>query len=481
MRKETDSLGVRELPADAYHGIHTLRALENFPLSGQKLPRVFIRALGLVKEACARTNLQYGYLETETAEAIIRACRELAEGALDAHILVDAFQGGAGTSANMNCNEVIANRAIELLGGTKGDYTLVHPFHHVNKHQSTNDVFPTALRVACLLELKDLETVAASLQEALQLKEDAFKDVLKVGRTQLMDAVPVTLGMEFGAFAEAVARDRWRVFKCRERIKQVNLGGTAVGTGLGAPRDFIFRATERLKELTGLALARAENLVDATQNLDAFVEVSGMLKAFAVNLVKIGNDLRLLASGPYAGLGEIELEPLQAGSSIMAGKINPVIPEAVVQAGLKIMGNDTTIATAASLGQLELNHLLPLIAHDILESLALLKNSVRIFDTRCIRTLRPRTERCAELVAQSRALATVLVPVIGYEQVQQYLKESDATAVPLADLLVERGIASRTRIEELLSPKRMRKLGFTDGDYAGITPESSKQDNTKDK
>ena len=286
MRKETDCLGARDLPADAYYGIHTLRALENFPLTGQRLPRVFIRALGLVKEACARTNLQLGYLEPKTGQAIIQACGELSSGTLDAHILVDAFQGGAGTSANMNCNEVIANRAIELLGGTKGDYSLVHPFHHVNKHQSTNDVFPTALRVACLLELKELENAAASLQEALQIREDEFKDVLKVGRTQLMDAVPVTLGMEFGAFAEAVARDRWRVFKCRERIKQVNLGGTAVGTGLGAPRDFIFRATERLKELTGLALARAENLVDATQNLDAFVEVSGMLKAFAVNLVK---------------------------------------------------------------------------------------------------------------------------------------------------------------------------------------------------
>ena len=468
MRNETDSLGQRELPADALYGIHTLRALENFSLSGQRLPRVFIRALGLVKEACARTNVQYGYLDEPKGNAIISACHELSDGLLDAHIVVDAFQGGAGTSANMNCNEVIANRAIELLGGIKGDYTLVHPFHDVNKHQSTNDVFPSALRVACLLELKELETATASLQESLQLKEEAYKDILKLGRTQLMDAVPVTLGMEFGAFAEAVSRDRWRVFKCRERIKQVNLGGTAVGTGLGAPREFIFRAAARLKEMTGLALARAENLVDATQNLDSFVEVSGMLKALAVNLVKIANDLRLLSSGPHGGLGEIRLQPLQAGSSIMAGKINPVIPEAVVQAGLKVMGNDATIAIAASQGQLELNHLLPLIAHDILESLALLKNAVGILDKSCIRTLQPRPQHCAELVARSRALATVLVPVLGYDRVQQYLSEAEAAARPLTDLLVERGIADQQQIEALLSPKRMRKLGFTEEDYANI-------------
>jgi len=468
MRQESDALGVRLLPEGALFGIHALRASENFPVSGYAIFPEFIVAFAQVKAACAMANQEIGALAPGLAEAICGACRELMAGQHHDQIIVDPFQGGAGTSLNMNVNEVVANRALQLLGHAPGNYAVLSPLDHVNLHQSTNDTYPTALRVAALTFLKLLETGTSKLQEALQAKETAFAHVVKVGRTELMDAVPMTLGMEFGAFAEAMARDRWRIFKCRERIKQVNLGGTAIGTGLGAPRQFIFRAAEQLRNLTGLPVSRAENCIDATSNADSFVEVSGLLSALAADLLKISSDLRLLASGPGAGLAEIHLPDLQAGSSIMPGKVNPVMPECLGQIALRVMANHQTLTLAASLGQLQLNQFMPLLAHSLLESLRLLCRGTALFAERCVAGITANEGRCEELVTRSHALATVLVPALGYATVSRLLAEAEAAGVPFADHLAATGICPAETAAELLSPKRMRKLGYEKQDYAGL-------------
>ena len=357
-----------------YFGVETEKSIENFNVSGRRLPKVFIKAMSEVKQACAETNVRLGYLDKRRGEVIISVCEELSRNNYDDQIVVDVYQGGAGTSTNMNFNEVIAGLANEKL-----DEEVVHAIHHVNLHQSTNDVYPTALRVSILYLLKSLELELQTMQEVLQEKELEFRDVVKLGRTQLQDAVPMTLGMEFGAWGEAIARDRWRVFKSRERIKQINLGGTAIGTGLTAPREYIFKVTEQLRKITGLSIARAENLVDATQNLDPIVEISGMLKTLGVNLFKISQDIRFLSSGPMGGLGEIKLPELQKGSSIMPGKVNPVMPEMIGQVSLKVMNNDTLISQVAALGNLELNQFLPLLTITMLESMELLINSIPLF------------------------------------------------------------------------------------------------------
>jgi aspartate ammonia-lyase len=468
MRQECDALGAKLLPEGTLYGIHTLRAVENFPVSGYVLFPEFLRAFAMVKAACALANQETGHLDAPRADAVVAACREIAQGLHDAQFPVDPFQGGAGTSTNMNVNEVVANRALMLLGRTPGDYDFLSPLNHVNLHQSTNDTYPTALKVAALWLLKDLETETAKLQEAFQEKEAAFAHVVKVGRTELMDAVPMTLGMTFGAFAEALSRDRWRIFKCRERIKQVNLGGTAIGTGLGAPRQFIFRAAEHLRNLTGLPVSRAENCIDATANADPFVEVSGILSAFAANLLKISSDLRLLASGPATGIGEIRLPALQAGSSIMPGKVNPVIPECVGQIALRVMANHQAVTLAAGLGQLEINQYLPLVAHALLESLRLLRQTAKIFAEKCVVGITADEARCREQVAASQALATVLVPALGYETVSALLDEARTAGMPLAEHLAARGVMTAATAAELLAPKRMRKLGYEADDYEGV-------------
>jgi aspartate ammonia-lyase len=454
-----------EIGDEVYYGIHTLRALRNFDVSGYKLPRSFIISFATVKKACALTNTELGYLERRTGNAILQACDEIIAGQLHEHVLVDVFQGGAGTSTNMNFNEVIANRAIETLGGQKGDYSIVHPLNHVNMHQSTNDVYPTAFKVAALGLLKKLEVEVAEIQAGFQAKEQEFRDVVKVGRTQLQDAVPITLGMEFGAYAEAFARDRWRVFKSRERIKQVNLGGTVVGTGLGAPRDYIFRVIENLRSITGLNVSRAENLVDATQNMDTFVEASGMLKAYATNLFKVASDIRLLSCGPEAGFAEIRLPPRQAGSSIMAGKINPVIPEMVSQVALRVMANDQIIGLIASMGQLELNQFLPLLTHCFLESLELLCKSTGAFVEKCIRGIEPFSDRCSQLVLNSKIVATALVPIIGYERVERIMKRAETEGKTVAQAAVDDGVLTERQVSEILAPKRLYKLGFERNEY----------------
>ncbi len=363
-RTESDLLGAAPVEADALFGIHTVRARENFPLAGRPVHGELVRAYGTVKLAAALTNRDLGVWADDPAkaEAIERACRELADGLLDDAVIVDLLQGGAGTSTNMNVNEVLANRALELLGEPRGAYERVSPLDDVNLHQSTNDTYPTALRLAAIRLLHDLEEQVVALQEAFQAKEKEFAHVVKVGRTQLQDAVLTTLGREMGAYAEALNRDRWRIYKCEERLRVVNLGGTAIGTGFAAPRQYIFRVVDTLRELTGVGFARAENLVEATQNADVFVEVSGILKACAASLLKICGDLRLLSSGPEAGIGEIRLPARQAGSSIMPGKVNPVIPEAVSQAAMLVMGHDAVIAQAVAAGSLELNPFLPLVA-----------------------------------------------------------------------------------------------------------------------
>src|SRR5574344_1317027 len=339
MRVENDILGEKELDENCYYGIHTARAIENFPISEYKIDDDFIMAYGAVKYACALTT-------SEIQNAIIQASKELMFGKLNSYIKVDAFQGGAGTSLNMNVNEIIANRALEILGENKGEYEKISPLNDVNKYQSTNDTFPTALKIASLVKLQTLEKAVTALQEALQKKENEFRDIVKVGRTELTEAVLTTLGREFSAYAESISRDRWRIYKCQERLRVVNLGGTAIGSGLGAKKKFIFNAVENLRDLTGFGLARAENLIENTQNADVFAEVSGILKAHAVNLIKISNDLRLMSM-----LGEINLPAMQTGSSIMPGKINPVICEMTSQIGIKILGNDGIINQACEIGR----------------------------------------------------------------------------------------------------------------------------------
>jgi len=460
MRIETDLLGEREVPEDVYWGIHTLRAIENFPLSGRPSNPHLAAAVARVKIACAETNKDLGFLSEERADAIVAACREIVDGTLADQIVVDALQGGAGTSLNMNVNEVVANRAEERLGGRRGEYKRVDPVDHVNLHQSTNDVVPTAAKVAAIAQLKRLEKSISLLQESCQIKEQEFADVVKIGRTQLQDACPMTLGAEVSAWAEAFARDRWRVFKCEERIRVVNLGGTAVGTGLTAPRDYIFQVVEKLRAETGFNLARAENLVDATQNADAFVEVSGILKAHAINLFKISSDLRLLASGPRAGLGEVTLPPVQAGSSIMPGKVNPVICEAVGQAAMRVIGNDAIITQAAQSGQLELNAFIPVLTEALLESLSLLEAACRIFRERCIDGLQADRDACADEVQRSWATVTALVPKIGYHRVSQLAAKARETGRPVAELAVEDGLIDDETIKELLSPAAMTALGY---------------------
>jgi len=445
-----------------YIGPETQHAVQNFPFSDEKQDKYLIKSMGMVKLACAKTNLELGYLTPEIGNAIIAVCSEISEGRHHEAIVVDPYQGGAGTSTNMNFNEYIAHLATNKLSNQTID-----PLRHVNMHQSTNDVYPTAVKVAVLLRLKELEISVSGLQEAMQAKEQEFAQVVKLGRTELMDAVPMTLGMEFGAYAEAVARDRWRVFKCRERIKTVNLGGTAIGTGLGAPREYILKVNEELKRITGLAVSRSENMIDATANLDAFVEISGILKAMATNLLKISNDLRLLASGPDGGLAELELPAMQKGSSIMPGKVNPIIPEAIGQIALQVMSNDNLIAHAAGLGQLELNQYFPLIAHTILKSLQLLTSGSAILADKCIKGIIAKPDNCLKHLLNSKSIATYLIPMFGYDKMEYVIKKATADYRTIKDVLMEEGLLTEAEFDKLLQPQRMYKLGYTKDDYEG--------------
>jgi aspartate ammonia-lyase len=451
MRIEHDLLGDLAVPKEAYYGIHTFRAAGNFSLSGILVHSELIRAIVLIKQAAALANRETGRLQPSLAEAIITACEEILRGKFSGHFILDALQGGAGTSTNMNVNEVISNRASELLGGVLGSYSPVHPIEHVNLSQSTNDVYPTAIRIAAISLLKRLSKAFALLQEAFQAKEQEFAGIVKLGRTQLQDAVAITLGQEFGAFAQAFARDRWRLYKVEERLRVIPLGGTAIGTGLNANRQYIYKVTDYIQDLTGMGLARAENTVELNQNCDVFVEVSGLLKAAAVNLAKVAGDLRLLASGPRGGLGEISLPPVQAGSSIMPGKVNPVITEAVTQVAYQVIANDTAITLAAQAGQLELNAFGPLISHNLLQSLELLERAVTSLREKCVVGIGANEKRCLELLENSFALLTAISPVIGYERAGELSRQALELNLSITQILQENGLIKDPEIMRCLS------------------------------
>ena len=453
-RTEHDLLGALELPDGVLYGIHTERALRNFAVSGRPVRHELLAALAQVKRACAQTNAALGFLPGDVAAAIAAAADEVAAGRHGDAFGVDALQGGAGTSTHMNVNEVLARRAAQLLGRP------VDPFAHVNLHQSTNDVYPTALRVAALQALQRLEPAVVVLQEAFQDRERAFAGVVKLGRTELRDAVPVTLGREFGAFAGALTRDRWRISKCIERLRTVNLGGTAVGTGLTAPRDYIFGVVEALRAVTGLNLARADNLMDATQNQDALVEVSGILRAHAASLVKSARDLRLMASGPDGGLGEIELPAVQPGSSIMPGKVNPVIPEMVVQVAFRVMAHDQEINLVVMSGELELNAFLPLAADALLASISLLERVDRLYAERCVAGIVARADRCREWVERSHEIVTALIPRIGHEQAVALARAMREEGLDVREAVRRAGLLSEAELDEWLAPERLCQLGW---------------------
>lgn len=464
-RIEKDQLGEVKVPRSAYYGIHTVRAVKNFPVSSMKTHPALIRAIAQVKQAAAVANMNTGLLDTKIGQYVVRAAEEVAAGRLADQFIVDAFQGGAGTSTNMNVNEVIANRAIELMGGEKGDYHLVHPLEHVNLSQSTNDVYPTALRVAAIGMVLELSDSLANLQGELQKKEAEFAGVLKVGRTEMQDAVPVTLGQEFSAYAEAIARDRWRLYKVEERLRQVNLGGTAVGTGLNANPRYIYAVIEELRNITGYGLARSENTVDLTQNADVFAEVSGLLKAVAVNLAKITGDLRLLSSGPLGGFAEIRLPEVQAGSSIMPGKVNPVIPEMVTQISYQVMGNDQILALAAATGQLELNAFMPLIAHSLLNSLEMLINAVNIFTEKCVKGIGANHERCRRWLEESHSFITALTPHIGYDLAAELVKKAGLEGRKLREVIVDSGVFKAEDLEAIFTPGELTRPGIAGTKY----------------
>ena len=458
-RLECDLLGEREIPKDSLSGIHTLRAMENFKITGRSVSKELIRAYGFVKLACAKTNYELNYLDKNIYSAIEQACEEMINGNLDEHITVDALQGGAGTSTNMNINEVIANKALLLLGKDCGDYNIINPNDTVNLHQSTNDTYTTALKVAAIFMLRKLEKKVIKLIDAFQDKEKETADIVKIGRTQMQDAVLVTLGREMGAYAEAFGRDRWRIFKCEERLRVINLGGTAVGTGLGAPRQYIFKVTENLKKLTGLGLARAENLFEATQNNDEIVEVSGILNAYASNLIKIAGDIRFLSSGPEAGIGEISIPARQAGSSIMPGKVNPVIPEAVIQAGITVNTNTYAITNAVNLGSLELNAFMPLIADKLLDSLNLLINATEIFSKFCIMGIKAKPNNCNAHINSSTAILTSLINVLGYEKTQDLAEYANMNKLSIKDASIAGNFLTEEEFNEQIKPESVNRLG----------------------
>ncbi|UYG17021.1 aspartate ammonia-lyase [Brachybacterium huguangmaarense] len=457
MRTEHDLLGDRDVPADAYYGVQTLRAQENFRITDVPLahfPRL-IAALAQVKRAAARANRALGALDHTRADAIEQACEEIADGALLDQFVVDVIQGGAGTSTNMNANEVIANRALEIMGHAKGEYEHLHPNNHVNLGQSTNDVYPTAVRLAILLSFPGLAAAMDELINALRAKGREFAQQLKMGRTQMQDAVPMTLGQEFDGWATTVHEDVERLTRTARLFQEVNLGATAIGTGITADPRYAARATHELSELTGIDFVVAADLVEATSDTGAFVTFSGVLKRIAVKISKICNDLRLLSSGPRAGLGEINLPAVQPGSSIMPGKVNPVIPEVVNQVAFEVIGNDLTVTFAAEAGQLQLNAFEPVIAYNVLESMRVMTRAMRTLTQHCIVGITANTDVLDGYVRSSIGLVTALVPVLGYAASTEIASEALRTGRPVADLVIERGLLDRAHLDRLLSPAMM--------------------------
>ena len=454
-RIERDVLGEVDLPENAMYGINTARALENFPLGHKRTAMPLIYAMVTVKKAAALTYARLGVREDGIYQAIAAACDAILAGQYDDAFVTEALQGGAGTSTNMNVNEVIANAALVILGKKPGQYDVIHPLDDVNRGQSTNDVYPTALRIAAIRQLRELSKACADLQEAFQHKEQAYEKTYKLGRTELMDAVPMTAGEEFGAYAQALSRDRWRLYKIEERLRMVNLGGTAIGTADTASRQYRYEVIEQLRQLTGIGLAAAEYPVDLTQNNDVFVEVSGLLKALAVNLMKIANDLRLMNSGPHGGIGEIRLPARQQGSSIMPGKVNPVIPEVVSQVAFHIIGHDTTITMAAEAGQMELNAFEPVVFYNLFDSITTLTHAVDTLTTNCILGITANEKRCRELLDASVGITTALCPYIGYKKAASLAKESLKTDIPVKTLVLKYGLLKENELDSILDPYAM--------------------------
>ncbi|HET6469656.1 MAG TPA: aspartate ammonia-lyase [Geminicoccaceae bacterium] len=460
-RLEHDLLGERDIPSAAYWGVHTLRAVENFPITGVPIGHFpeLVKALAMVKQAAARANRKLGHLPRAKAEAIDRACEAIITGRHHEQFVVDAIQGGAGTSTNMNANEVIANLALELTGRAKGDYGALHPNNDVNMAQSTNDAYPTALRLATILASAPLVEALEALAYALKGKAVEFGDVLKLGRTQLQDAVPMTLGQEFDAFHATVKEDIARVRELVALFREVNLGATAIGTGINTDPRYAALAVEELTRISGQPMVLATNLVEATSDMGAFVLFSGLLKRIAVKLSKVCNDLRLLSSGPRTGLGEIRLPAVQAGSSIMPGKVNPVIPEVVNQVAFLVIGHDLTVTLCAEGGQLQLNAFEPTIGYCILQSMRMLTAALDALTRRCVVGIEADRERCRELAVNSIGIVTALNPVLGYEACSRIAERAlrERRAVP--DIVVEEGLLTAEQVGELLAPETMTRPG----------------------
>ncbi len=458
-RREKDLLGERDVPDARYFGIQTLRAIENFSITGVPVAQYphLIRALAAIKEATAWANLQLDLLDERVADAIMRASAEVREGSLHSEFVVDVIQGGAGTSTNMAANEIIANRALELLGEPRGRYDVVHPNNHVNLSQSTNDVYPTALRIAGIWALAELQDALAFLRDAFMMKADEFADIVKMGRTQLQDAVPMTLGQEFRAYGVTIGEDIDRLREVAGLLREINMGATAIGTGINTDPAYAGLVRERLAAITGLDLVTSPDLVEATQDTGAFVIVSGVLKRVAVKLSKICNDLRLLSSGPRAGLAEINLPPMQPGSSIMPGKVNPVIPEVVNQVCFQVIGNDVTVTVAAEAGQLQLNVFEPVIAFNIFQSVDMLTRSCIVLRERCVVDITANRERIRDMLERSIGVVTALVPYLGYERSTTLAKEALDTGRGVYELVREKGWLTQTELDEILSPDAMTR------------------------
>ena len=460
-RTEKDSIGVKNVPEDVYYGVQSLRAAENFHITGLNMHPEIINSLAYIKKAAAITNCEAGLLDKKRAQAIVQACDEILAGKLHEYFIVDPIQGGAGTSLNMNANEVIANRANEILGGKKGDYSIVNPNDHVNCSQSTNDVVPTAGKMTSLRLLKNLKKELMRLHSALDKKAEEFDGVLKMGRTQLQDAVPIRLGQEFKAYSVAVLRDIRRMDKAMDEMRTLNMGGTAVGTGLNADEAYLRRIVPNLSEISDMELVQAYDLIDSTQNLDPFVAVSGAVKACAVTLSKIANDLRLMSSGPRAGFGEINLPAKQNGSSIMPGKVNPVIPEVVNQVAFNVIGNDVTITMAAEAGQLELNAFEPIIFYCLFQSIDTLGYAVQTFVDNCVTGITANETRCRQFVENSVGIITAICPYVGYQKAAEVAKKAIKTGESVRDLIIKQGLLTEEQMTEILDPVQMTEPGIS--------------------
>lgn len=460
-RVEKDSIGTKDVPENVYYGVQSLRAAENFHITGLNMHPEIINSLAYIKKAAAITNCEAGLLDKRRTQAIVQACDEILEGKFREDFIVDPIQGGAGTSLNMNANEVIANRAIEILGGKKGDYSVVNPNDHVNCGQSTNDVIPTAGKMTSLRLLKKLKKQLLRLHSALEQKADEFDGVIKMGRTQMQDAVPIRLGQEFKAYSVAILRDLNRMDKAMDEMRTLNMGGTAVGTGLNADESYLRRIVPNLSEISGMDLVQAYDLIDATQNLDSFVAVSGAVKACAVTLSKIANDLRLMSSGPRAGFGEINLPAKQNGSSIMPGKVNPVIPEVVNQVAFNAIGNDMTITMAAEAGQLELNAFEPIIFYCLFQSIDTIAYAVNTFVDNCVIGITANETRCRYFVENSVGIITAICPYVGYQKAAEIAKEAIKTGESVRKLIIEKGLLAKEQMDEIMDPVQMTEPGIS--------------------